>query len=453
MPSSKLPENASLEYLKKLAKQRLRELRRTEPTAKLASAQLAVAREHGFTSWRALKAELDRRGAPAAEALFNACRAGDDATVRQLLAKDPSLARQRGDEGSTGLHLAAAHAAVVRALLEHGADPNARDAGDNALPLHFAAGAGCLESVRALLDAGSDVDGHGDAHEAGVIGWAACGHEPHRDVVALLVERGARHHVFSAIAMGDPDLVQRVVEHDPNALRRRRSRFENGQTPLHFALFPPDGLSGRRALPQYGMLELLIDLGADLEAADAKGRTVLELAMLRGEKETIRRLRAAGAKESKAAEIDASTKALSALGSSVRGLTPMLRVADMEASIAWYTAIGFQLARKNEHDGVIDWASLVFGRSEIMLVPGGDAGGKSVTLWFHTDQLDDLYAALKARQLRLAGAGAPLDGPEVCFVEDLYEAFYGVRQFSVADPDGYVLYFAQPVSWRGTIST
>ena len=64
MSTSRLPERASLDYLKKLAKERLRDMRATDPAAKLASAQLAVAREHGFPSWRALKAEVDRRRAP-----------------------------------------------------------------------------------------------------------------------------------------------------------------------------------------------------------------------------------------------------------------------------------------------------------------------------------------------------------------------------------------------------
>jgi predicted enzyme related to lactoylglutathione lyase len=59
MPNSKLPERPSLEYLKKLAKQRLQELRRTDSEAKLANALLDVAREYGFTSWRALKAQID----------------------------------------------------------------------------------------------------------------------------------------------------------------------------------------------------------------------------------------------------------------------------------------------------------------------------------------------------------------------------------------------------------
>ncbi|HET9855632.1 MAG TPA: hypothetical protein VFR53_11290, partial [Methylomirabilota bacterium] len=44
----------------KLAKDRLPDLRRANAGARLADAQLAVAREHGFTSWRALRARLDR---------------------------------------------------------------------------------------------------------------------------------------------------------------------------------------------------------------------------------------------------------------------------------------------------------------------------------------------------------------------------------------------------------
>ena len=57
-----LPDRASLDYLKKLAKERLLLLRATESRRRrLADAQLAIAREYGFPSWRALKAEIDRR--------------------------------------------------------------------------------------------------------------------------------------------------------------------------------------------------------------------------------------------------------------------------------------------------------------------------------------------------------------------------------------------------------
>jgi predicted enzyme related to lactoylglutathione lyase len=61
MSNSKLPEHSSLEYLRKLAKARLEQMRQAEPDARLAGAQLLIAREYGFTSWRALKAQLDSR--------------------------------------------------------------------------------------------------------------------------------------------------------------------------------------------------------------------------------------------------------------------------------------------------------------------------------------------------------------------------------------------------------
>ncbi len=50
--SRQLPLRANLEWLKKLCKERLGELRAQNPTAKLGDVQLAVAREYGFPSWR-----------------------------------------------------------------------------------------------------------------------------------------------------------------------------------------------------------------------------------------------------------------------------------------------------------------------------------------------------------------------------------------------------------------
>jgi hypothetical protein len=55
-----LPAHPSLEYLKKLAKERLKKLRRRDPATKLAAAQLAIAREFGFSSWRKLKTHVDQ---------------------------------------------------------------------------------------------------------------------------------------------------------------------------------------------------------------------------------------------------------------------------------------------------------------------------------------------------------------------------------------------------------
>ena len=74
MSKSKLPKRASLEYLKKLAKDRLKELRRTDPQTKLATALLAIAREHSFSSWRALKAEVEKRQTKNVARFFEACK-------------------------------------------------------------------------------------------------------------------------------------------------------------------------------------------------------------------------------------------------------------------------------------------------------------------------------------------------------------------------------------------
>ncbi len=452
MSSSNLPERASLEYLKKLAKERLRELRDRDPDARLATAQLDVAREHGFSSWRALKAEVDRRRADTVQTFLTACSTGDVETMRKLLDRDSGLAReQRG--GSTGLHAAVRNPNAVRLLLEYGADPNARDDGDNATPLHAAAGGGHIDSVRALLDAGADVQGEGDLHHLDVIGWATVFAHARRDVVDLLVERGARHHIFSAIALGDLDLIRRVAR-DPDALRRRLSQYEQDQSVLHYVVAPADGLVGGtfRTGDHYRTLELLIQLGADLEAQDAKGRTPLAIAMLRGDREAMQILHSAGANEPKL-EAPKRRERVS-LASSIQRMTPMLGVPDMQATIAWYRGIGFELAGSHVDDGELGWASMTFGSVEVMFVPSRESWQHQtagLSLWIYTNRLDDLYASLKRRQLERAKAelaGEHSDLPDIRFTIDLYTAFYGQREFGIRDPNGIELMFAQPVDGK-----
>jgi ankyrin repeat protein len=149
--------------------------------------------------------------------------------------------------------------------LERGLDVNAREDGDSTYAMHWAAASGQVEIVRRLADAGGDVVGAGDDHELQVIGWATCWDEGdddrHRAVADFLVSRGARHHIFSAVALGLDDEVRRIVAADPATLASRMSRHANGQLPLHFAV--------RRNRPE--MVELLLELGADPAARDAYG--------------------------------------------------------------------------------------------------------------------------------------------------------------------------------------
>jgi uncharacterized protein (TIGR03435 family) len=54
-----LPDKPDLNWLRKQAKRHLKELRDTHPSAQLADAQFALAKQYGFSSWRALKAHVD----------------------------------------------------------------------------------------------------------------------------------------------------------------------------------------------------------------------------------------------------------------------------------------------------------------------------------------------------------------------------------------------------------
>jgi len=199
-----LPERPNLEWLRTEAKRRLAELQGERPAAQLAQAQFQLAREYGFSSWRALKAHIDSLSIEAQ--LFDAAKAGDTRTLLELLDRHPDKLHARAKPGGKSLlHVGVDHLAVVDLLLSRGLDVNARERGDNTYAMHWAAARGRLDVVRRLADAGGDVIGRGDDHDLEVVGWATCwrdcNDEAHREVAAFLVSRGAKHHIFSAVAM------------------------------------------------------------------------------------------------------------------------------------------------------------------------------------------------------------------------------------------------------------
>jgi ankyrin repeat protein len=264
-----LPDNPNLDWLRKQAKRQLLELRAANPGARLSDAQLDLARRYGFPSWRALKAHVDSLTVEGR--LFTAARDGDVDALRALLDGDAGRLHVRMKPYDWSLLHIAAHSGrleVVDLLLTRGLDVNLRETGDNTYAMHWAAAAGHLDVVRRLADAGGDVMGHGDDHELEVIGWATCwdaqDEAVQHAVASFLVSRGARHHIFSAIALNLADEVRRIVSADPSALNTRQSRNENHRTPLHFAV-----VKNRQEI-----ISLLLDLGADPLAVDGSGQPI-----------------------------------------------------------------------------------------------------------------------------------------------------------------------------------
>lgn len=141
--SSALPVRPSLEWLKKTAKERLQTLRAEQPKAKLADAQLALARDYGFPSWRALKFHVEtaarQPGRPTKDeivkTLLHRARTGAIDDVRAMLDAAPALVNAAGPHPFWGgrpqpLHMAieGKQRAVFDLLLDRGADINGANA-------------------------------------------------------------------------------------------------------------------------------------------------------------------------------------------------------------------------------------------------------------------------------------------------------------------------------------
>lgn len=69
-----LPHRPHLDHLRKQAKARLAEMRNTQPDARLADAQRALAQDYGFPAWGLLRAEVQRRSGAQRDEPFKARR-------------------------------------------------------------------------------------------------------------------------------------------------------------------------------------------------------------------------------------------------------------------------------------------------------------------------------------------------------------------------------------------
>ncbi len=249
----------------------------------LSDAQFVLARAHGFASWPKLVHHIEavtsadpRRSAfeRAADAIVQ----GDLATLEQLLAEHPSLARERSSRNH-------------RSTLLHYVSANGVESYRQRTPPNI------LAITRALLDAGAEVDAEADVYGRGATTLALAVTSSHPRAAGLripladlLLEHGARV---------DPDIVKYSLANGcPEAATHMAARgapvdFESaagiGRLDLLAAQFEP----GRRVSPedsasalimaawydQRGAVVLLLDHGVDVASRRPhEGQTALHVA-------------------------------------------------------------------------------------------------------------------------------------------------------------------------------
>ena len=262
-----LPVRPDFDWYKKAAKKRLDELRSHNPETKLAAAQFAIAREHGFTSWRKLKDRIDQL--TDLPKLFEAIWKDDRAVIRAMLKSKPGLSRLPGPEGQTAIHVAAEsnNPDAIDILLRNRADPRTYFGRSAHNALSWSLTVGAVEAADALVRNGIEPD------------------------------------FFCAAGIGDVDRVRSFFDARgrlaPNASQTGSSRWMNGKR----LPAPPDTAGGRLSDALYfasrnghaAVVRELLTRGPDLAFRAFLGATALHWAYFSGRREVVQLLLQAGA--------------------------------------------------------------------------------------------------------------------------------------------------------------
>jgi hypothetical protein len=224
-----LPARPDLDQLRHQAKDLLHAAQRGDPGAitrihavadqlMLPAAQLALAREYGFASWARLKLEVERR---------DILNSRDLSRLTRLLADHPELATEKmqhwadracGEPLGYIMMLRFNHdrlglpaelpgtGAIAKALIDAGAPVNGHP-GDKETPLITAASVGDADVVRALIEAGADLDAVSAPDSGGAPSSTALVHAVvfgMTEVLDVLVAAGAKiDSLEMAAAAGD----------------------------------------------------------------------------------------------------------------------------------------------------------------------------------------------------------------------------------------------------------
>lgn len=122
----------------------------------------------------------------------------------------------------------------------------------------------------------------------------------------------------------------------------------------------------------------------------------------------------------------------------MESLSPNLFVKDMEKAIEFYTTLGFTVTMTVPETGDLVWAMMTCGSVSVMfqtIASLGDTlpdvrrtGGGSLLLYIKLKDIRAFFDRVKDK---------------VTVIQGLEKTFYGATEFSIKDPDGFILTFAE----------
>jgi ankyrin repeat protein len=273
-----------------------------DPSARtLATAQLVIARSHGFANWPRFVAHLDRlahTGADVAafEAAADAIVSGDEAALRRLLREHSELSRAR----STREH----HAALLHYISANGVENYRQRSPKNIVAI-----------ARLLLDAGAEVDAEAEVYGGGctTLGLVATSTPPRvagvqLPLIELLLEHGARiEHpnlagndhgaVMACLANGCPEAAEYLARRGAHVGFVEAAALGSLDQVLAHVQERDVAVEllneAFRYACGYGrteVAEFLIERGADLSDGPGDGQTGLHYAVISGHLDTVRML-------------------------------------------------------------------------------------------------------------------------------------------------------------------
>ncbi|KAL6857555.1 Ankyrin repeat A protein 2 [Amphichorda felina] len=294
---------------------------------------------------------------------------GHRAVVKLLLERGADIEAKDWEYGRTSLSWAAGNGyeAIVQLLVDKGANVDAMDS-DSQTPLSWAAGNGHEPVVQLLLKKGANVKGATfeatDSDSRTPVLWAA--ENGHTAIVQLLIEKGAdveakdrdnRTPLSWAAGNGHEGIIHLLLEKGANVTTKDR----DGRMPLWWAATNKHD----------AMVQLLLGNGGDIEAKDRDSRTPLLWAAGNGDEAMVKLLLDKGA-DVEAKDRDSWTPLSRAAG---RGNEAMVRLllehgADVKAQDR-DGRVSLSRAAGRGHEAVV----------RLLLEKGADAEAKDRDSW------------------------------------------------------------------------